>query len=93
MPEQENNAAHKFDCSKCGLCCKRISQSAVTRHLDRGDGVCMHLRESDNLCLIYDQRPLFCRVDDGYKLFEQQMTMSEYYALNSKVCRELNKQG
>lgn len=86
-------AVNEFHCSKCGLCCKRISQSAITRHLDRGDGVCMYLCESDNLCSIYTERPLFCRINDGYKLFEKQLTIAEYYALNTRVCRDLKREG
>ncbi len=39
--------------------------------LDRGDGVCINLMP-DNLCSIYDNRPVFCRLNPKRPAAEQE---------------------
>lgn len=57
-----------FRCSKCDLCCKDILHLGIeeAKELDRGYGVCYFLDEETNLCDIYEDRPIFCRVEDLY---------------------------
>lgn len=80
-----------FKCDCCGCCCRNLSKSELYINLDRGDGVCKYL--SGNLCSIYNDRPLFCRVDECYELFfKDNMPLEEYYRLNQKECEKLKKQ-
>ena len=77
-----------FECDRCGSCCRHLDRSELYKSLDRGDGICRYL--SDNKCTIYDQRPLLCRVDEGYeKFFSEIYTKEEYYRLNKQACRYL----
>ena len=48
-----------FQCSQCGICCRRLPDLAPFDKLHDGDGVCRFLDGS--LCSIYDERPLLCR--------------------------------
>lgn len=67
----------KFPCDGCGLCCKAINCSYLTK---------------DNKCSIYDQRPLMCNVDAGYDaLFKHTMTKKKYYMLNIEICDSLKQ--
>jgi len=60
-------------------------------NLNRGDGVCKYL--IGNLCSIYNERPLFCRIDECYELyFKDTMSKEEYYRLNMEECKKLKKQ-
>lgn len=78
----------KFNCDKCGLCCKSLAGNPIYKDLDRGDGICKFL--VDNLCSIYEDRPLLCRVDDAYnEYFKNSMTLEEYYKENYKICNIL----
>lgn len=74
-----------FECLKCGECCRHLKQSVLYSDLDRGDGVCRYL--CGDLCSIYYERPIKCRIDDGYELFKDKYTLEEYYEENYKVCR------
>ena len=79
-----------FFCSKCGQCCRSLSNSKLYSELNRGDGVCRYL-EGD-LCSIYERRPLLCRVDESYEAyFSGQYTREEYYRLNYEECRKLQR--
>lgn len=79
-----------FECDACGQCCRNLNKSEFYIELDRGDGVCKYL--SGNLCSIYEQRPLFCRVDDCYDLFfYEDMTREEFYKANMVECERLKK--
>lgn len=73
-----------FPCDKCGECCKNLRYSNLYSDLDRGDGICKYLE--NNLCLIYNERPILCRIDEGYELVKEKMTLEEYYQLNEKAC-------
>lgn len=79
-----------FKCDCCGNCCKNISKSELYSDLDRGDGVCKYL--NGNICSIYNERPLFCRIDECFELFfKRYMSIEEYYKLNYKACEKLKE--
>lgn len=79
-----------FKCDCCGCCCRNIDKSELYSDLDRGDGTCKYL--IGNLCSIYDNRPLFCMVDECYDLFfKDTMSRNEYYRLNLEECKKLKK--
>ena len=43
-----------------------------------------------NLCSIYEDRPLFCRIDDCYEqFFKEKYTLDEFYKLNYEICNKL----
>lgn len=78
-----------FQCDKCGECCRSLKNSPIYTDLDRGDGICKYLTEN-NTCGIYENRPLVCRVDEGYEaFFKAVMSKEEYYMLNYNTCRKL----
>lgn len=82
-----------FPCTKCGLCCRNVGNSVLTKFLDRGDGICIHLDLQTNLCKIYEQRPQICRVDEMYKnYFATEFSWQEFCNLNLKACEQLQKQ-
>ena len=77
-----------FPCDCCGCCCRNLRKINEYIELDRGDGVCRYLQ--NNLCSIYENRPLICCVDEGYKLFfADKMTLEEYYSINIEACEKL----
>lgn len=79
-----------FNCDQCGLCCKKVGITEQYKHLDRGDGVCLHFDTSTNLCGIYEDRPVICRVDESYDLvYRDKMSLQEFYYLNYKACDAL----
>ena len=78
-----------YPCVKCGLCCRYIFKSELTKHLDRGDGVCKHLCDKNNLCTIYDERPCVCQIDSFYNYISADITLIEYYKINAKICNDL----
>lgn len=80
----------KFNCERCGACCRNIDKSIHFAALDKGDGVCLYLDEESNLCSIYENRPLLCNVDLAYKsYFQNFMSLEDYYAKNYKACELL----
>ena len=82
----------KFYCDCCGLCCRHINKSELSKNIDRGDGVCKFLDEEKNLCKIYDSRPDFCNVEKGYKkIFSKIYSEEEYLRLNYAACENLKK--
>ena len=79
---------NKFECSKCGECCRHINYIPELKKFDSGNGACINLR--DNLCTIYDNRPGICRVDIMYeRTYKKMYTREEFYRLNKEVCKEL----
>ena len=78
----------RFECDMCGACCRNIKNIELFKELDRGDGICKYL--VGNVCSIYDDRPLYCRVDECYELFfSTQMSKEEFYNINYESCRIL----
>lgn len=79
-----------FNCWQCGACCHFCHVTTELKHLDRGDGVCVHLT-SENLCGIYEDRPNICNTRMAYKRFwEDQMTWNEYVDMSEGACRMLD---
>lgn len=80
----------KFTCDKCGLCCSHLKDFGPPyENLDRGDGVCKNFNEETKLCNIYEQRPILCRVEDGYKQFFSHIPYEEYVEKNLLGCQAL----
>ena len=76
-------------CNGCGLCCQKLHLNPLYRHLDRGNGTCLHFDEPTRRCSIYAQRPLLCRVDEMYDTyFAGAMTRTEFHRLNLAQCRQ-----
>lgn len=83
---------HNFDCDKCGLCCRSLYlRLDIYMFLDRGDGICKYFVEDKNLCGIYEDRPLICRVKDGYKAFFSDMDYDEYIKMTKRSCQQLKQ--
>lgn len=79
----------KFPCTRCGLCCQRISGVDDLKAFDRGNGVCRHY-DTDEGCLIYDSRPLACRIIEGFERYaSNQLSIEQYLRSNADVCNRL----
>lgn len=87
----DKDANAKFECDKCGLCCKHIDRSTLLKELDLGNGVCKYLK--NNMCSIYYKRPLVCNVDFMYdEYFKKYLSREEYYKMNKEICEKLKKE-
>ena len=73
-----------FQCSQCGICCRRLPNMAPFDQLHDGDGVCKFL--DGNFCSIYENRPTLCRVDESYPLFKHLMSYEEYLEVKYTSC-------
>ena len=92
QPQTKGFWESSWYCRKCGACC-RVAVKDVP-NLNRGDGICKNLDMKTNLCKIYEERPIICRVDEGYdKLFRHHLLMSkeQYYQYQSMKCYEAMK--
>lgn len=78
-----------FPCDACGLCCRHVDRSDITKGLSRGDGVCVHLADDMSTCKIYDARPDCCRIDHSYPVWSDVMSFFEYHQANASVCNAL----
>ena len=87
----DSDTKKEFKCSKCGCCCRNVTNYEPASFLDRGDGVCKYFNEKDRLCSIYEFRPEFCRVDKMYKMYKDKMTWDEYLELNYESCEYLRE--
>ncbi|WP_353049029.1 YkgJ family cysteine cluster protein [Exiguobacterium sp. s6] len=84
--------ARTFPCDSCGLCCRKIGMIPGFEEFDDGNGTCIHLNEYHQ-CSIYETRPLYCRITEGYDiLFASEMSWDEYVLSNSAVCQTLKKE-
>lgn len=86
----------KFQCSKCGACCRRAGKSGFMP--DRGDGACIHLTK-DNLCSIYETRPELCNMELMWEKRNRELdlevrglTKIGYFKVNSEVCNSMMKE-
>ena len=53
------------------------------------DGSCKYLDKNTNLCTIYNERPIYCRVDEYYdKCMAKKMSREEFYRENKEICRQ-----
>lgn len=79
-----------FKCDKCGECCRNLDKSPIYNELHDGDGVCRFLK--GNECSIYNERPIICRVDEGYDaFFEDEMSYDEYLRVTYECCKILRQ--
>ena len=81
----------KFDCTKCGLCCKSITKEfgEMFGVPVREGGGCGHLNEKLE-CDIYESRPLVCRVDELHeKVFFKDYSLEKWHDLQAAACKEL----
>lgn len=79
----------KFQCSKCGACCKRAGWLGLMP--TREDGACLYLNE-DNSCSIYETRPEVCRVESMWEIRKSELTKKEYFKRNNHFCNEWIKE-
>jgi len=75
---------NEFRCDSCGLCCRQVTDGVGLPHKN---GVCAHL--VDNKCSIYATRPDICRVDRMHKVLANEVTLAEWYRINTKQCELL----
>ena len=69
----------KFVCTCCGACCMQLPLfGPMYQDLDRGDGVCKYFDVSTKLCTIYKERPLKCRVEEGYDVYFKDIPYTDY---------------
>lgn len=81
-----------FQCDRCGLCCRHISEANIAPDLDRGDGTCKYFDDKTSLCSIYCERPIFCNVDLFYDTYlSSQCSRDDYYLLNYEACKTLKE--
>lgn len=82
-----------FPCERCGCCCRRIGEVFFARHMAKPDGVCKYLNEVTNLCTIYNERPIFCRVDELYeKNLSDKISRADFYRINKEVCKKFQSE-
>ncbi|MFA0210025.1 YkgJ family cysteine cluster protein [Vibrio artabrorum] len=82
-----------FPCDACGECCRNVHISVETKHLDRGDGTCVHFNDFNKLCDIYDDRPLVCRVQEYYdKNLSKDYEWELFIEMNIEICERLKSQ-
>lgn len=80
-----------FPCTKCGLCCQNIGQVSELKKWDKGNGCCKHFDKVKG-CNIYLERPLVCRIDEGYQMFKSQFpSVQAFYQANAKICNDLQQ--
>lgn len=80
-----------FECDKCGKCCRNLQSSPIYKDLHNGNGICRYL--DGNICSIYEDRPLFCRIDACYELFyKDTLGYNEYLQLNYECCNRLKQE-
>jgi Fe-S-cluster containining protein len=98
---QQNNDSKtliplKFQCSQCGVCCKRAGKSGFMP--DRGDGACIYLTK-ENTCSIYDTRPELCNMEKMWAKRNKELdlelrgiTKKDYFIENSEACNYMMNQ-
>ena len=80
-----------FPCTKCGQCCLNIKGIPELDNYHNGNGICIQY-DSNIGCTIYHDRPLHCRIDDGFKLlFSSKFSKKEFNRMNAKVCNQLQE--
>lgn len=81
----------KFQCIKCGLCCRNIGEIEQLKSFHNGDGICRYLDQETNLCEIYDSRPLICNVEESYRQLFSHYPEDVYLQMNYEGCKRLWK--
>lgn len=79
-----------FEYDKCGECCRNLDKSPIYKELHDGDGICRFL--NGNECSIYNERPIICRIDEGYDaFFKNEMTYEAYLRATYECCKILKQ--
>ena len=92
----------EFECTSCGLCCKKIGlilksppaksylakAQAEFPYQARADGSCEKLDE-DNRCTVYDNRPLLCDVGRLAEQPDMPIGRKKWFDMNYKGCEQL----
>ncbi len=61
-----------FNCDCCGRCCQSLKLFGEHyKDLDDGSGTCRYFDKSTSLCSIYENRPLKCRVEEGFEWYQK----------------------
>lgn len=82
-----------YPCKKCGNCCRRVGDTEIGFLLANENGICRYFDESSNLCRIYNNRPIYCNIDEYYyKYLSKIMSIEEFYELNNQKCISFAKQ-
>ena len=82
----------RFHCDRCGACCLQLSRFGdLYAFLDDGSGVCRHYDREKRACTIYAQRPLLCRVEDGYRTWFADIPYGRYLRGVREGCRQLRR--
>ena len=82
----------KFQCSKCGICCKKAGELGYMP--SRKDGSCIYLNKN-NECKIYKTRPLICNINKIFdflkerKIYPENFTRNQHFKVTSEKCNEL----
>ena len=74
------------NCEHCGKCCRLCHLIDELKHLDSGDGSCIHLT-SDNKCAIFETRPDACNGDKIYARDWSHISKEDY----CKACEVFHK--
>ena len=81
-----------FQCEQCGACCRNVWRNPLGANLASDGGVCRYLDKKTNLCSIYNNRPIYCNIDEYYERYLRLfIDKEEYYKKNKLACRELQK--
>lgn len=81
-----------FQCDGCGACCLQLPLFGdIYAELDDGNGVCRHYDQETRRCTIYAQRPLQCRVDDGYRAWFSDIPYERYLLGVEEGCHRLRQ--
>ena len=76
-----------FPCERCGCCCRKVGEVFFAKSMTLPDGSCKYLDKNSNLCTIYNERPIYCRVDEYYdKFLSNKMSREEFYRQNKELC-------
>lgn len=83
-----------YKCENCGECCKNWNPAKHDKNIVDKNGVCKYLDINTNLCTIYENRPIFCRIDELYKKeFKDKMDWNYYIKLQKIGCDFLRNLG
>lgn len=74
-----------FICTKCGECCRHISDVPELKSFDLGNGTCRYL--DGNICRIYADRPIVCNGKSLYEMYySKTLRYEEYLEIASELC-------
>lgn len=57
-----------YKCENCCACCMFWNPARYDPNIVNDLGICKHLDLQNKKCLIYENRPIFCRVNEWYHI-------------------------